>query len=282
MTHQMKNPEAFARIAANLGQALAGALSGMTGKEFSVAAQQEDEIAAMDQAITWQQTFSCASEPVLWLSAGKDVWESAGHLTLGAVGIDSVTEDDCRSTWQEILGQTMGGLATALSAGLQQEITSVKGDADAIEPASPEWTYFVARHGDETVWRLKAAWSEELMAIYDRPAPPDPKSAVGKDTAFSKTFELLLDVALPVNVSFGKTFLQIREVLKLNTGSIVELNRFVAEPVEVIVNDCVIARGEVVVVDGNYGVRITQLSSREDRLRSGVAETSSRTGVPAR
>jgi flagellar motor switch protein FliN/FliY len=50
----------------------------------------------------------------------------------------------------------------------------------------------------------------------------------------------------------------------------------------VIVNDCVIARGEVVVVDGNYGVRITQLSSREDRLKFGIAETSGKTGAPAR
>jgi flagellar motor switch protein FliN len=88
-----------------------------------------------------------------------------------------------------------------------------------------------------------------------------------------KTFDLLLEVALPVAVSSGRTSLKIKEVLKLNTGSIVELDRFVSDPVEVIVNDCVIARGEVVVVDGNYGVRINQLASREDRLRSGMAET---------
>ncbi len=61
-------------------------------------------------------------------------------------------------------------------------------------------------------------------------------------------------------------------MLKLNTGSIVELDRFVSDPVEVVVNDCVIGHGEVVVVDGNYGVRINQLSSREDRLRTGIAE----------
>jgi hypothetical protein len=48
------------------------------------------------------------------------------------------------------------------------------------------------------------------------------------------------------------------------------------EPVDVIVNDCVIARGEVVVVDGNYGVRVTHLASREERLRFGIAETSAR------
>jgi flagellar motor switch protein FliN/FliY len=86
----------------------------------------------------------------------------------------------------------------------------------------------------------------------------------------SKTLDLLMDVALPVSVSFGKTSLEIREVLKLNTGSVVELDRLISEPVEVIVNNCVIARGEVVVVDGNYGVRVTHLASRADRMRSGM------------
>lgn len=47
-----------------------------------------------------------------------------------------------------------------------------------------------------------------------------------------------------------------------------ELNRSLSEPVEVIVNNCVVARGEVVVIDGNYGVRIQQIVSRQDRLRS--------------
>jgi len=67
-------------------------------------------------------------------------------------------------------------------------------------------------------------------------------------------------------------------VLKLNTGSVVELDRLVSEPVDVIVNNCVIARGEVVVVDGNYGVRVIHLASRADRLRSGMSEASSRLG----
>jgi flagellar motor switch protein FliN/FliY len=80
--------------------------------------------------------------------------------------------------------------------------------------------------------------------------------------------DLLLDVELPVSVSFGKTEIPMKDVLKLTTGSIVELNRGVNEPVEVLVNHCLIARGEVVVVEGNYGVRIQQIISRSDRLRS--------------
>ncbi len=82
------------------------------------------------------------------------------------------------------------------------------------------------------------------------------------------TMDLLLDVELPVSVSFGRTEIPMKDVLKLTTGSIVELNRNINEPVEVLVNHCLIARGEVVVVEGNYGVRIQQIISRTDRLRS--------------
>jgi flagellar motor switch protein FliN/FliY len=87
-------------------------------------------------------------------------------------------------------------------------------------------------------------------------------------TEMPATMELLLDVELPVSISFGKTEILMKDVLKLTTGSIVELNRGVNEPVEVLVNHCLIARGEVVVVEGNYGVRIQQIVNRQDRLRS--------------
>jgi flagellar motor switch protein FliN/FliY len=110
----------------------------------------------------------------------------------------------------------------------------------------------------------EAAGTDELLAA--GAAQPRASLPVG-----SGTFDLLLDVALPVAVSFGRAQLQIREVLKLNSGSIIELNRLVNEPVDVVVNDSVIARGEVVVVDGNYGVRITQIASREDRICTGMS-----------
>ena len=80
--------------------------------------------------------------------------------------------------------------------------------------------------------------------------------------------DLLLEVELPVSISFGKTSLPLRDVLKLTTGSIVELNRTASDPVDVLVNQRLIARGEVVVVEGNYGIRIQQIASRHDRLRS--------------
>ena len=73
--------------------------------------------------------------------------------------------------------------------------------------------------------------------------------------------DLLLDVELPVSVSFGKTEIAMKDVLKLTTGQHCGINRGVNEPVEVLVNHCLIARGEVVVVEGNYGVRIHRSSA---------------------
>jgi flagellar motor switch protein FliN len=81
-----------------------------------------------------------------------------------------------------------------------------------------------------------------------------------------ETLDLLLDVELPVSVSFGKTQIPLQQVLRWTTGSIVELECGVNEPVEVVVNNCVIARGEVVVVDGNYGVRVQEIVSRAQRM----------------
>jgi flagellar motor switch protein FliN/FliY len=83
-----------------------------------------------------------------------------------------------------------------------------------------------------------------------------------------QNLEMLLDVDLELSVSFGKTTLVLQEVLKLSSGSIVELNRSASDPVELLVNDSVVARGEVVVVDGNYGVRITEVVSPRERIRS--------------
>ena len=245
------------------------------GQEFPVRSDGRSDAGVPKDAMLWQQSFSVLDRPALWVVAGKDVWSAAGRLTLEAAGINSATDDDWRSTWREILAQSMSGLANGFSGDLESADTASQGSEILIAPADLVWTVFTVNLADGTAWHVRLAWSKDLAALYDG-AEPMQKALVSRDTAVSRTFDLLLDVALPVSVSFGKTSLQVREVLKLNSGSIIELDRFVAEPVDVIVNNCVIARGEVVVVEGNYGVRITQLASREDRLRSGIPESNPR------
>lgn len=85
----------------------------------------------------------------------------------------------------------------------------------------------------------------------------------------SDTLDLLFDVELPLTVSFGRTRMTLGKVLDLAAGSVVEMNRFGDDPVDVVVNGRVVARGEVVEVRGSYGVRITEIARRSERMESG-------------
>jgi flagellar motor switch protein FliN len=78
--------------------------------------------------------------------------------------------------------------------------------------------------------------------------------------------EMLMDVALEVSVELGRSHMSIGEILALRTGSVIELDKLAGEPVDVSVNGTLIARGEVVVVDEKFGVRITEVVSRARRM----------------
>jgi flagellar motor switch protein FliN len=80
--------------------------------------------------------------------------------------------------------------------------------------------------------------------------------------------DLLLDVELPISVLYGHSEMPLKDVLKLGAGSVIELDKSVNDPVTIIVNQKPVAKGEVVMVDGNYGVRILEVQSTADRIRS--------------
>jgi flagellar motor switch protein FliN/FliY len=83
--------------------------------------------------------------------------------------------------------------------------------------------------------------------------------------------DLLLDVPLQITVELGQARRTIRELLELGQGSILHLTRHAGEPVDVLVNGQHIARGEVVVIDENFGIRVTEVVSPADRLRTMAA-----------
>jgi flagellar motor switch protein FliN/FliY len=87
-------------------------------------------------------------------------------------------------------------------------------------------------------------------------------------TAEPTNLDLLLDIELQVVVRMGQTEMSMAELLKLTPGSILEMNRSADAPVELLVNGKLIARGEVVVVDGNFAFRIAEIESRAARIRS--------------
>ncbi len=81
----------------------------------------------------------------------------------------------------------------------------------------------------------------------------------GMRGAGSAALDTLLDVSLPVAIEFGRTSMTVQEVLDLGTGSVIQLNRMVGEPIDIYVSDRKLAEGEVVVVGEHFGVRITRI-----------------------
>ncbi len=240
---------------------------------------------AQQSMLWWEQSFSFLPSPALWIGAAPKTCDDLGRRALAAAGIESAESADAQNTYFEILSQSLGALVQPLGSRLSNEVSCERG-GERKRAASLEHVYHVAIRYPDGALSLTISLSPNLLAGLDpdeaetaggKPHPPNsvetPSSTAlmglrPASAGVSQTMDLLLDVELPVSVSFGRTQLPVKEVLKLTTGSIVELGRSVNEPVDVVVNNCIIARGEVVVIDGNYGIRIDQIISRQDRLRS--------------
>lgn len=87
------------------------------------------------------------------------------------------------------------------------------------------------------------------------------KPATKSDIFNESNIDLLMDVSLRVTVELGRTRMKLSQILELQHGSVVELDRLAGDPVDIFVNDRMVAHGEVVVVDDKFGVRITEMIS---------------------
>jgi flagellar motor switch protein FliN/FliY len=216
--------------------------------------------------------FSLSGATLMWVAVPPEASKAMGELTLRAAGIDDFGPEEIQNTCLEIVQQAHAGVAQAISSRVKRAISSKGREVDGITATLPLFRLNLT-YPDLPVFAVYLAMAPALVTALDPPPEPEPVAVAAVEDrssqmVTSKTFEVLLDVSMPVSVSFGRTQMPIKEVLKLTTGSIVELNRTVTEPVEVIINDRVIARGEVVVVDGNYGVRILHIVSRQERFQS--------------
>ncbi len=101
----------------------------------------------------------------------------------------------------------------------------------------------------------------------DNGAPFDELQSVGQDDSQKRDIDFLLDIPLEVTVELGRTKMLIQELLQLGQGSVVELDKLAGEPMEILVNNKLIARGEVVVVNEKFGVRLTDIISPVERIK---------------
>lgn len=98
-----------------------------------------------------------------------------------------------------------------------------------------------------------------------RSARFEPMASSAASSSEVASIDLLMDVPLRVTVELGRTRMSVRQVLELQAGSVVELDRMAGEAVDVLVNDRLMARGEVVVVDDKFGIRITEIVAANRR-----------------
>ena len=188
-------------------------------------------------------------------------------LIMGFEG-DDVPEEAVVDTLREICAQAVGALSQAPdTAGVKLAIDSV-GRATGTIDADDAWQFalpggvtpHIAVGGTLTTGAVAVAPGRAAGATVAAQAPVP--SVAGSN------LDLLLDVELPLSVRFGQAELTLHHLTRLGPGSVIDLRRSADEPVEVLVSGKVIARGEVVVVEGNYGVRVTEVVSTVDRIRS--------------
>jgi flagellar motor switch protein FliN/FliY len=263
----------------SLGQVLESMTDQRPTVRWEAASGPLAEVGGGQSFLWWEQPFQVDPQAAIWIGAPQAAWEYAGALTLKAAGLETVETAEAKNTWFEIVGQSLAVVARSIGTILHREVTTENGGERPVDQTLTEWasvTLAFATPDAPAGAPLLVALNPKLLALIVTPPVPESAplpaaraaAAAPAVPANSRTMDLLLDVDLPVTISFGKALLPMKDVLKLTTGSIVELNRGLNDPVEVLVNHCLIARGEVVVVEGNYGIRIQEIASRQDRLRS--------------
>ena len=121
----------------------------------------------------------------------------------------------------------------------------------------------------EDAWAAALAEQEEVeqTEVEAEPAQLDEFAAVPAQLSGEENLEVILDIPVTISMEIGRTKISIRNLLQLNQGSVVELDRLAGEPMDVLVNGTLIAHGEVVVVNEKFGIRLTDVISAQERIK---------------
>jgi len=205
-------------------------------------------------------------------------------------GREDVNDDDLDAT-KETLSNILGAVSNTLSAQKELPVLSFNidsiefikdGDEISLEDFSKMFIYKVEL--DSTTSQIMFIIDENMKnAIFGSSngdneeksntseKGSDVDDICGEETHLSeeelKNISLILDVKLPVRVRIGKKKMLLKDVLNMDIGSVIELNQLANDPLDILVDNHVIAQGEVVIVDGNFGVQITTIGTKKERLK---------------
>lgn len=201
---------------------------------------------------------------------------------------EDVSEDDLDAT-KEIISNIFGAMSNSLSA--QKELPVLSFSIDNIEFKDSEEEVSLEDFAKMYIYKFNLG---DLNSLYMFIIDEAFNNAISSDSGAStnsnegdsdyadlgegsspgiemssdemKNIALIMDVKLPVRVRIGRKRMLLKDVLNMDIGSVIELNQLANDPLEILVDNNVIALGEVVIVDGNFGVQITSIGSKKDRL----------------
>tara|TARA_R110000772_G_scaffold107834_1_gene210425 strand:+ start:286 stop:732 length:447 start_codon:yes stop_codon:yes gene_type:complete len=137
------------------------------------------------------------------------------------------------------------------------------------QEVADEWASALEEQGtdvEEDPWA--AALEEQAETEKANPAPITQLADDAKPRAHADLdLDMVLDIPVTISMEIGRSKINIRNLLQLSQGSVVELDRLAGEPMDVLVNDTLIAHGEVVVVNDKFGIRLTDVISAEERIK---------------
>lgn len=143
-------------------------------------------------------------------------------------------------------------------------------DAEGMDQdLADEWAAAMSEAGDagEDSGDLDDEWAAAMSEQEVKPVQLDQLGSAPSMAGLSSDMELIMDIPVTLSMELGNTEIAIRNLLQLTQGSVVELDRFAGEPLDVLVNGTLIAHGEVVVVNDKYGIRLTDVVSPSERIK---------------
>ncbi len=163
-------------------------------------------------------------------------------------------------------------VADQAGAALKADYGEVSVQVSSVD--APSWSGVTVRLGASAGpagnFSVQVKFSDELVAALPVPVETAQPLPAEIPVAVDSNLDLLLGVDLSLTLRFGQRTLTLREILDLSSGSVIELDRRVQEPADLLLGDKLIARGEVVIVDSNYGLRITEVCDAHHHAAKGA------------
>lgn len=252
-------------LATNLGESL-GAMTGTAVRCMPTVGE---------ATVDWQVPVQVGGTGVgtVWLGLSQD---GATQLVAAILGDPALVGDaDIVDTLKELIGQAAGAHVHGEGKGLR---LTVEDAGPATAPVLPDAQHYDLMVGTADPIRL-VGWGRTIAGLAPEPArpampaqpsapPPATIPAAAMASPPPRNLDVVLDIELPITVRFGETQMTLEALARLGPGSMIDLARSPDDPVDLLVNGRLVARGQVVVVSGCYGVRVNEVVSPADRLRS--------------